>query len=449
MSEYDKHFTFGSLFKIALPTIIMMIFTSIYGVVDGLFISNVEGDTAFSAINFIMPYIMLLGVFGFMIGSGGAALVSKTFGEKDDRRANRYFSMLMIVLLGIGLLATAVGFFTVKPMAKLLGADEDMLPYCEVYGHTMMCFLLFYMFQNAFQPFMVVARKPMLGFVFTLCAGLTNVLGDFLLVYIFRFGVRGAAIASGLSQVVGSFLPFFYLILFPHRTPLHFEKTGLEFKPICKAMSNGLSEMISNVSMSLVNMLFNAQLMKFIGQNGVSAFGIIMYSGFIFVGVYFGYSVGVSSVIAYQYGARNHKELSSLLKICLLTYCLFSLVLSTSAILLAKPISSIFVRDNPELLSLSEKAVRIYSISFYFSGFNIFASSFFTDLNDGFVSGVISFARTFFFQVIAILVFPVLFGPDSLWFSVLFAEICSLGLSVFFLFFKEKKYHYFASCRKE
>ncbi len=444
MSEYDKHFSLGALFKMAFPSIIMMIFSSIYGVVDGLFISNVEGNTAFSAINFIMPYLMLLGVFGFMFGSGGAALVSKTFGEKDDKRANRYFTMLMIVLFILGIVATIFGFFTVKPMASLLGADAEMLPYCEVYGHAMMFFVLFFMFQNAFQSFMVVARKPMLGFFFTFCAGVTNILGDFLLVYVFRYGVFGAAIATGLSQIIGSLLPFLYLVLFPHKTPLHFEKTRLEFKPIIKAMSNGLSEMVSNVSMSLVNMLFNAQLMKFIGQNGVSAFGIIMYASFVFVGVYFGYSVGVSSVISYHYGAQNCEELGSLLRKCLLTYCIFSVILSTSAILLAKPIALIFVRENPELVALSERAIRFYSISFYFSGFNIFASSFFTDLNDGFVSGVISFARTFFFQVIAILVFPVLFGPDSLWFAVLFAELCSLGLSVAFLFAKEKKYHYFA-----
>lgn len=443
MVEINSHFTIGKLFKAAIPTVIMMIFTSIYGVVDGLFISNVEGDTAFSGINLILPYVMIFGVFGFMIGAGGSALVSKTYGEGDEKRGNRYFTMLMIVLLFLGIAGTIIGYFTVKPVARLLGANEQMLPYCEIYGSTLMLFITFFMFQNSFQSFMVVARKPMLGFAFTVCAGLTNTLGDFLLIYVFKFGVRGAAIASGLSQIVGATLPLIYLILFKNKTPLHFEKTKLEIKPILSSMSNGLSEMISNVSMSLVNMLFNAQLMKYIGQNGVTAFGIIMYAGFIFTGVYFGYAMGVSSIIAYQYGAKNTKELSSLLKKCLITYGFLAIILSTLAISIAGPLAHIFVRNNQELYELSKMAIRFYCISYYIAGFNIFFSSFFTDLNDGLISGVISFARTCFFQVIAILVFPLIFGSNGLWFAVLFAECCSLVVSLVFLFTKDKKYHYF------
>ena len=442
MVDMNSHFSMWKLFKISIPTIIMMIFTSIYGVVDGLFVSNIEGDTAFSGINFILPYVMLFGVVGFMIGAGGSALVSKTYGEGDEKRGNRYFTMLMIIQLFVGAIGTIVGFFTVKDMARILGANDVMLPYAETYGHTLMLFMIFFIFQNSFQSFIVVARKPMLGFLFTVIAGLTNVLGDYLLIAVFKQGVRGAAIASGISQIVGALLPLFYIIFFKHKTPLHFEKTKLEFKPIFQAMSNGLSEMISNLSMSLVNMLFNAQLMKYIGQNGVTAYGIIMYAGFIFTGVYFGYSIGVSSIIAYQYGAKNTKELSSILKKCLMTFSMLSIILATLAIGCAKPIAMIFVRNNPELLSLSEKAIRFYCISYYIAGFNIFFSSFFTDLNDGFVSGIISFARTCFFQVLAIMIFPLIFSSDSLWFSILFAEICSLIISLIFLFTKDKKYHY-------
>lgn len=441
--EMSQHFRKRDLLKFSLPTICMMIVSSIYGVIDGLFISNVEGDTAFSAVNLIIPFVMVLGVFGFMFGSGGSALVSKTFGEGDIQRGNRYFTMNVITLIIISLSMSIIGFFLIEPMSRLLGANEAMLPYCLMYGKALAPFVLFFSLQYSFQSYMVVAKKTLLNFIFTLIAGLTNVLGDFLLVYVFKYGVIGAAIASGISAVIGSILPISYLIIYRHKNTLKFVPTKLEAKALIQSSSNGLSEMVSNVSMSLVNMLYNAQLMLYIGQDGVTAYGIIMYVGFIFTGVYFGFSMSVAPLISYQYGANNNKELQSLLKNSLLIYILFALVLSTAAILSSSLLASAFIRDNDTLLELSSNALKLYSISYYLAGFNIFFSAFFTALNNGFVSGFISLARTFIFQVICIYVLPLIFKEAGLWLSMSVSEILSLGVSLFFLFKKKDVYHYF------
>lgn len=443
MIKTDSHFSIKSLLKYTFPSIIMMIFTSIYGVFDGLFISNIEGDTTFSAINLIMPYIMLLGTFGYMFGTGGSALIAKTYGEGDRNRGNRYFTMIILTLTGIGILSTLIGFFTVKPVAALLGASEQMLPYCEGYGAILSLFVAFFMLQNAFQSFMAVAEKPHLGFIFCVIAGCVNIFGDYLLIAVFRLGVKGAAIATGASQVIGAILPLGYIIFCKDRTPLNFTSPCFEIKPVLNAASNGLSEMVSNVSMSIINMLFNVQLMKYIGQDGVTAFGIIMYIGFIFTGVYFGYSIGAAPIIAYHYGAKNEEELQSLLKKSLIIYCFFALILATAAILSANLLSNAFIRNNDELQQFCAHAIRLYSIAYYISGFNIFASSFFTDLNDGFVSGLLSLARTFCFQIICIYVLPLIFGENGLWLSVLFSEAFALVVSIFFFVIKNKKYHYF------
>ncbi len=440
--KIESHFSIGKLLKFTFPSIIMMIFTSIYGVFDGLFISNVEGDTAFSAVNFILPYVMLLGTFGYMLGTGGSALIAKTYGEGDKERGNRYFTMIFEALVVIGIVCTVIGYFTVKPVASLLGANEQMLPYCEEYGHILVLFIGFFMIQNAFQAFMAVAEKPNLEFVFIVCAGLVNIFGDYLTICVLHWGVKGAAIATGLSQVVGAVLPILYLIFFRKKTPLNFTKTGFEFKKVLQAASNGLSEMVSNVSMSLVNMLFNAQLMKYIGQDGVTAFGIIMYVSFIFTGVYFGYAIGVAPVISYHYGAKNEPELQSLLKKCLIIYSFFAVILASTAVGLGGPLSSAFIRDNEELTRLCSHAIRLYSIAYYISGFNIFASSFFTDLNNGLISGLISLVRTFAFQIICIYVLPLIFGVDGLWLAVLFSEFFSLIVSFVCFALENKKYHY-------
>lgn len=437
----SEKFTYKKLIKFTLPTIVMMIFTSIYGVVDGVFVSNFVGSSAFASVNLIMPVTMILGTIGFMMGTGGSALVSKTIGEGDNDKANRYFSMLVYLLVIIGTIFTIAGVIFIEPVAKLLKADEEMLPDCITYGRTLLIFLVPFCLQNAFSSFMIVAEKPTFGLAISIISGVTNMFLDFLFMYVFRMGVFGAALATGISQVVGVIVPLVYFISGKNKI-LKFTKTKIELSPMLQACVNGSSEMVTNLSMSLINILFNAKLMELVGANGVSAYGVIMYIGFLFVGTYVGYSVGSAPVISYHYGAGNKEELKSLLSKSLKLLGITALVMTALSEILARPLASIFASYDKELLELTVNAIRLYSLSYIISWFNIFASSFFTALNDGFVSALISFLRTLVFQVITILVLPNICGINGIWLSVLVAEIFSIIVSLICYAVNKKKYGY-------
>ncbi len=436
-----EHFTYKKLIKFTLPTIIMMIFTSIYGVVDGLFISNVVKGEAFASVNLIMPAIMIVGTIGFMFGTGGSAIISKTLGEGDIKRANRYFSMLVYLEIILGVIFTIVGIVFLEPIAELMGATKEMMGYCLTYGRILFIGMTAFILQNSFQSFLVVAEKPGFGLVISIIAGLTNIILDFLFIYVFKFGVAGAAWATIISQVVGAIIPLIYFVR-KNKTPLKLGKTKFEMTPIVKACTNGSSEMVTNLSMSLINILFNMKLMKLVGSNGVTAYGIIMYVGFLFVGTYVGYSVGSAPVIGYHYGAGNKDELKSLLNKSIKLLGVVAVVMTLLAELFAKPLASIFVGYDKDLLELTINAIRLYSLSYIISWFNIFASSFFTALNNGFVSALISFLRTLVFQVIVILILPELIGINGIWLSVLVAEIFALIVSVICFIKNKRKYEY-------
>ena len=441
MISLSDHFTYKKLIKFTLPTIIMMIFTSIYGVVDGLFISNVVKGNAFASVNLIMPVIMIIGTIGFMFGTGGSAMISKTLGEGDNDKANRYFSMLVYLEIILGIVFTIIGLIFLEPIALLLKATKDMLPDCLTYGRILLIGMTAFILQNSFQSFLVAAEKPVFGLVISIISGLTNMVLDFLFIYVFRWGVAGAAIATITSQFVGAIIPMIYFVR-KNKSPLKLGKTKFELSPILKTCANGSSEMVTNLSMSLVNILFNMQLMDLVGSNGVSAYGIIMYVGFLFVGTYVGYSVGSAPITSYHYGAGNKEELKGLLKKSLKLLGTTAIVMTILAELFAKPLASIFVSYDKELLDLTITALRLYSLSYIVSWFNIYASSFFTALNDGFVSALISFVRTLVFQVIVILVLPKIIGIDGIWLSVLVAELLSLIVSIICFIKNKKKYEY-------
>lgn len=439
--QLSEHFTYKKLIKFTIPTIIMMIFTSIYGVVDGIFVSNCVGSDAFASVNLIMPALMILGTVGFMVGTGGSALVSKTIGEGDKEKANQYFSMLNYFLIIVGFILTILGIIFIRPISKLLGAEGDMLEYCVTYGRVLLISLIPFLLQNSFQSFLVVAEKPQMGLKISIMAGITNMVLDFLFIYVFKLGVFGAALATALSQVVGGIIPLVYFIS-KNDTPLRITKTKFDKKALLQTCINGSSEMLTNISMSLVNMLYNMQLMKFAGSDGVVAYGVIMYISFIFSGTYIGYSIGSAPIISYHYGAENKEELKKLLKQSIILLGITSLVMTICAELLAKLLASIFVSYDYNLLEMTTNAIRIFSISFIISGFNIFASSFFTALNNGVISAIISFARTLVFQVIMILLLPSLFGINGVWFAVVVAEILALIVSSILLIKNNKKYQY-------
>ena len=366
----SEHFNYKKLLRFTIPTIAMMIFVSIYGVVDGLFISNFVGDVAFTSINIIFPGIMMLGSVGFMFGTGGSAIVSKTLGEGNKEKANQYFSMLIVLEIIIGIILSIIGIIFLAPIANLLGAKDYMMQYIKPYGTALFVSLPFFMLQNTFQSFLVTAEKPKFGLFVTICAGCTNMLFDFLFIYVFDLGVLGAGIASAASQIIGATIP---LIFFMSRNSslLRLSKPRFEIKPIIKTCTNGSSEMVTNISLSLVNMLYNLQLLKYIGDNGVAAYGIIMYVGFIYVGIYLGYSIGVSPIIGFHYGAGNKKELKSLYSKSMTLLLIISIVLTLLAQILAGPLSNIFVGYDKDLLQIATRALRLYAWSYIICWFNI------------------------------------------------------------------------------
>lgn len=438
----SDHFDTKKLIRFVLPSVGMMIFTSVYGVVDGLFVSNFAGKTPFAAINLIMPFLMIFSAIGFMIGAGGTALVSMRLGEGRKKEANEAFSLLVYTVIVLGLLATVFGEIFLKKVAIALGATETLLPYCVLYGRIILAGLVPFMLQNLFQSFLVAAEKPNLGFVLTVIAGVTNIVLDALLVGVFRFGVVGAAAATLASQTVGGLIPLVYFLL-PNKSLLRLGRAPFSGYVLWRASFNGSSEFLTNISMSVVNMLYNKQLLKFAGENGVAAYGVIMYVNFIFVASFIGYSIGTAPIVGYHHGAGNKAELKNIFGKSMKLIFTTAIVMLIAAELLARPLSLIYVSYDKTLLTLTVRAFRIYSLSFLLMGYNIYGSGFFTALNNGLISGILSFFRTLVFQVLAVLLLPALFGIDGIWASIILAEFLSLIVTVGFWIGQHKRYGYY------
>ena len=440
--QLSDHFTYARLFRFVLPSIVMMVFTSIYGVVDGLFVSNFAGKTAFASINLIMPFLIILGAMGFMLGTGGTALVSRVLGEGDKERANEYFSMITLFGILLGVILTVVGVLAMRPMAILLGATEAMVDDCVLYGRIVVCFLTSFMLQNMFQSFLIAAERPKFGLLITLAAGGTNMVLDALFVGVCRWGIAGAAIATGISQTVGGVVPLMYF-LFSKSSPLRLRWTKFEAQPLLRSCANGSSELMSNISGSLIGMLYNAQLMRFLGEDGVATYGVLMYVQFIFVAIDIGYSIGCAPIISYHYGAQNHPELRNLLMKGLKVMGILGIVMTIAAISLSGTLANIFVGYDATLCELTRHAFHLFSFAFLLAGFNIFLSSFFTALNNGGVSAAISFLRTLVFQAASVILLPMALDVDGLWWAASAAEALAFVVSIGFLLAMKGKYHYF------
>lgn len=437
----SDHFTYKKLLSFTLPSIAMMIFTSIYGVVDGYFVSNFAGKTPFAAVNIIYPFIMILGSVGFMFGTGGSALIARTMGEGNSERAKRLFSLFVYVSVGLGVFISALGIIFIRPVAALLGAEGELLENAVIYGRIILLANPAFILQMEFQSFFITAEKPQLGLIVTVLSGVTNMVLDALLVAVFPFGLRGAAIATALSQVVGGVVPLVYFLL-PNKSLLKLGKTKWEGKALLRACTNGSSELMSQISMSLVSMLYNAQLLKYAGENGVAAYGVLMYVCMIFLAIFIGYTVGTAPVVSFHFGAKNHNELKSLLKKSLVLIGIGSVCMLLLSEVLATPLSLIFVGYDKELLSLTTRAFIFFSFSFLFSGFAIYFSGFFTALNDGLTSALISFLRTLVFQIAAVLILPLILGLDGIWLSLVVAEFFAVMVGIVFIIAKRKKYNY-------
>ncbi len=439
--QLSDHFNYNNLLKFVLPSILMMICTSIYGVVDGLFVSNFVGKTHFAAVNLIMPFFMGIVTIGFMIGTGGSAIVAKTLGEGKKQKANEYFTMLICLTVILGIIVTVLNLLFLRPIILLLGAKGILIEYCVTYGRIILISMTAFMLQTTFQSFFIVAEKPALSLKISVAAGLTNMILDFVFIVIFQWGLVGAALATMLGEVVGGVVPLFYFSR-KNNSLLRFAKFQWNISIIWKTCTNGSSEMMTNLSASLVNILYNYQLMKLAGENGISAYGVIMYVNFIFTALFIGYSIGSAPIIGYHYGAANHNELKNLFQKSLKLTTIFSVLLTILAEVLSMPLASIFVGYDKELLALTYNGFRIYAVSFMIAGFNIFSSGFFTALNNGVISAVISFARTLIFQLGSVLILPFFIGLNGIWAAIIVAELLALFVSLYFFATKRKIYHY-------
>jgi putative MATE family efflux protein len=439
--QLSDHFTYSRLIRFVLPSIAMMIFTSIYSVVDGLFVSRFAGKDPFTAINLVMPLLIILGAVGFMLGAGGTAIVAKTLGMKQERIANEYFSLLIYVAAGLGVLLGALGIVFARPVSALLGATGEILENCTLYARIVLLALPFFMLQNIFQSFFIAAEKPKLGLFVTVGAGVTNIVLDALFVGILSWGLIGAAAATAISQFVGGIVPIIYFSS-KNTSLLRLGKTKFYGKMLLDACINGSSELMSNIAMSVSTMLYNIQLMRFAGNDGVAAYGVVMYVAFIFVSIFIGFSIGSAPVIGFHYGADNRDELKNLRKKGFLLVFLGGVAMTLLAIALSAPISRVFVGYDAGLYEMTLRGFIIYAFSYLLAGINIFGSAFFTALNNGVISAIISFLRTLVFQCAAVLLLPLIFELDGIWFSIILSEILSGIVTLAFVALKKKKYGY-------
>lgn len=440
--QLSDHFGYGRLLRFTIPSILMMIFTSIYGVVDGFFVSKFVGKTPFAAVNFIMPFLMVVGAMGFMFGTGGSALIARTMGEGRREKAQEIFSLLICAVAVSGVVIAVISIVFLRRIAMFLGAEGEMLEDCVRYGRIILVALPFLMLQYAFSSLSVTAEKPKLGLIVTIVSGILNMTGDALFMGVFCWGIAGAAMASAMGQIVGGIVPLIYFFR-KNSSSLQIRKPKWDGRALLRACTNGVSELMSNISMSIVGMLYNAQLMRYAGEDGVAAYGTIMYVDFIFLAIFIGYATGVAPVISYHYGAGNKKELNNLLKRSGVLIAIASLAMLLSSELMAAPLAGIFVGYDAELLAMTVHAYSIYAISFLFCGFSIFGSAFFTALGDGFISAVIAFLRTLVFESACVLILPLIFGLNGIWSAIIVAEGMSVIVSLSFLVAKRKRYRYF------
>ena len=439
--QLSDHFTYGRLLRFTLPSIVMMIFTSIYSVVDGMFVSNIVGANALSSINIIMPLIMVVGAFGFMLGTGGCAEVSKTLGEGDGKRADEYFSLLISTIIVIGVSLSAVCIIFIRPVARLLGASDILMADCITYGVILLAGCTFFMLQTSFQTFFIAAERPHLGLALTVASGVANMVFDFLFVYVLRMGIAGAAFATVIGYAIGGLVPLVYFLA-PNGSRLRLIRPRWYPRVLLRSSVNGASEMLSNISASIVTFLYNIQMMRLAGESGVAAITVIMYVNFIFVAILIGFAMGSAPIISYQYGAKGYDELKNLFRKCSTVILLCSAAMAALAELTARPVVSFFVGADAALMEMTVRGFRLYALAFLFCGVNIFASSFFTSLCNGRISAIISVLRSLVLQGILILVLPRLLGLDGVWLTAVFTEAGTLLVSLFFLLREKNEYFY-------
>jgi len=439
--KLSDHFTYPRLLRFVLPSILTLFCTTIYSIVDGVFVSNFVGKTSFAAVNLIMPILMLLSAVGVMMGAGGSALVAKYLGEQKKEQANQVFSTIVYTMLAFGIIASITTSFFMEKIVCFLGGENELFVQATQYGRIAAFGGIAFILQHVFYCFFIVAERPKLGFTVTVSAGITNILLDFVFIVVLKWGISGAALATIIGQMVGGFTPFIFF-LFPNKTPLRLTKPHLDYSALLKSSTNGVSELVSNIAMSVVSMLYNYQLIKLASDTGVAAYGAIMYVSYIFSTVYMGYAFGRAPIVSYHYGAGNTDELKNLFRKDLVIVLFAGILLTATSEILAYPLAHIFGSYDPTLFEMIRRGIYIYSFAYLLMGVNYAGSSLFTALNNGVISGLISFLRTFLFSVIAVLTLPILLGIDGIWVSGVAAEIASFAFTACCLILLRKKYGY-------
>ncbi|MCI9352294.1 MAG: MATE family efflux transporter [Lawsonibacter sp.] len=439
--KLSDHFTYSKLLRFTLPSITMMIFTSVYSVVDGLFVSNLIGENALSAVNIMFPVSMIIGAVGFMLGSGGSAIVARTMGEGKQELANRYFSMIILCVLGLGTALSALSLLFVEPLARLVGASDLLIDDCLAYGAVIFGGSVVFMLQMSFQTFFVTAELPKIGLFFSLISGVTNITLDYLFMGPLNMGIAGAAWGTVLSYAVGGILPLFFFLKPPMGT-LRLCSTKLYWRELKNACINGSSELMSNLSASLISILYNLQLMRMVGELGVAAYSVMMYVDFAFAAVFLGFSMGSGPIISFHYGAGNEEELKSIFRKSISVISIASVFMVAMAQLLGRPLAMAYVGYNPELLEMTVHGFRIFAFSYLFCGFGVYGSGFFTALCNGAISALISFLRLFLFRGGMVLLLPLFFKLDGIWLAVTVADALGALVSVLLIWKYRKRYHY-------
>ncbi|MDY5730547.1 MAG: MATE family efflux transporter [Eubacteriales bacterium] len=437
----DSHFTYSKLVRFTLPSIYMMIFTSLYTIVDGFFVSNYVGGMALAAITLIFPPLMIIGAVGFMFGTGSTAIIGKLLGEERPEDAKAFFTAMLITVFGVGIAISVLGQILLPWLATLLGATGEIYSYSIIYGRYLLLAMPMFMMQNLFQAFFVVAEKPKYGFYTTLAAGVTNIVLDYVFIAVWHWGLEGAALATALGQTVGGIIPLFYFAR-KNTSRLQMVKPKLSWQMLINTCTNGISELLSSITGSVISVLYNYQLLHYIGANGIASYGVLMYVGFVFAAISIGYAIGSAPIISFHYGAQNHKELHNVYSKSIRLNIYAGIAMTVLSFVLAKSIAQIFVGYDEELLNITIKAMRIYALSCLLSGFNIFVSSFFTALSNGLISAVISTLRSLVFSIGSVLVLPLLFGFEGIWYSFILTDVLTFTVSVLYLLSQRKRYHY-------
>ena len=437
--KLSDHFSCAKLLLFAIPTIGMIMISITYDVVDGYFVSNYIGKTAFSAVNIIYPFQLLLSMVGYMFGSGGSALIAAELGDGNQQNARLYFTAIIKAAAAIGVVLAVAGVLLLRPVAVMIGATPEILEYGLPYGRTLFLFLPIMILGYTFQSILITAEKPKLGLYISLGNLFSNALLDWLFVAVFKWGMVGAAVATGIGACLNGLVPLIYFAR-PNSSPLHFCKGRVQVKPLLKACGNGSSEMVNDMSTSLIFVLYNYQLLRMLGEDGVAAYGVTVFVEGIFAAVFYGLAMQATSIVGYHFGAKNYPELKSLLKNGIILNFISGILMFVLAQVSAPLISRIYVGYDETVYRLSVHAMRMYAFAFLLQGFNEYASAYFTGLNNGLVSGILAFTRTFLIQTVMILVLPLLLGTDGLWLAQAATEVFAAVIAI--VFFITRKHEY-------